>query len=536
MSVQIEVSEARRPARSAPPSASAPIVRGAQGLVPSPTHIASRERDLSLAVQLAFALLIPIALCLLAYGYVNVRIRHSEMRAEAAREVRDHGTVLEVALDAVLRDHEIEDLNELTEDLSRADRVLGVLVFDSASAPVQSSRSVTSLRPRFGALARRALTERRPCEELANVGGRTLYAYAFPIGDAPSVRPRGTAVLLRDLAYIDDHVVASTRRIALVGLALAVAIGLALWRALRTTVLMPVAELVEAAERVGAGSLDEVVAVEGRDEVGRLGGAFNRMVASLRKARSDLEAQHDATRALERRLRHAQRLALVGQLAANVAHQVGSPLNVVIGRARYALKQGGQSERDARHFQEILVGGEQISRVIEQLLSRAREARGAPLDVDVAELARDTLRFLEVECERLGVTAHLRATSAPRVRGSRDELEQVLLNLCVNALQAQPRGGTLAVSVSERVEVGEAAYATITVDDAGPGIPEALREQVFEPFFTTKGPADGTGLGLAICDELVRRQGGTIKIESSTLGGARIRVSLPIAPTPNDAR
>ncbi len=508
----------------------APFVRNGVRAVEFPHETVKGERELSLALQLALALLAPIALCLVAYGYVNVRIRHAEMLSEAAREVKDHGTVLEVALDAVLRDHEIEDLNELTEDLSRADRVLGVLVFDAAAAPVQSSRSVTSLRPRFAALARRVLRERRPREELARIGGRTLYAYAFPIGDSPAVRPRGTAVLLRDLAYIDEHVRGSTRRIALVGLALAAAIGLALWRALRATVLRPVASLVDAAERVGAGSLDEVVAVEGRDEVGRLGRAFNRMVASLRNARADLDAQHEATRALERRLRHAQRLALVGQLAANVAHQVGSPLNVVIGRARYALQQGGQSERDARHLQEILVGGEQISRVIEQLLSQARKARGAPQEVDLAGLARDTLRFLEIECERLGVVAQLRAAGAPRVRGSRDELEQVLLNLCVNALQAQPRGGALTVTIGEREDARGDAVASITVDDAGPGIPRELHEQVFEPFFTTKGPAEGTGLGLAICDELVRRQGGTIKIETSPLGGARLCVALPLAP------
>lgn len=490
---------------------------------------------MSLALQLALALLAPIALCLFAYGFINVRIRHAEMLAEAGREVRDHGTVLEVALDAVLRDHEIEDLNEITEDLSRADRVLGVLVFDAADAPVQSSRSVASMRPRFAGLARQTLLERRPHEELTVVRGHNLYAYAFPIGDSPGVRPRGAAVLLRDLSYIEDQVRASTRRIALVGVALAMVIALALWRALRTTVLRPVASIVDAAERVGAGSLDEVVAVEGRDEVGRLGRAFNRMVASLRAARLDLDAQHEATRALERRLRHAQRLALVGQLAANVAHQVGSPLNVVIGRARYALQQGGQSERDARHLQEILVGGEQISRVIEQLLSQARKARGAPQEVDLADLARHTLRFIEVECERLGVAAQIKIDATPSVRGSRDELEQVLLNLCVNALQAQPHGGSLVVTVDERRDTRGAMRASLIVEDAGPGVPEELREQVLEPFFTTKGPDEGTGLGLAICDELVRRQGGSIVIESSQLGGARFVITLPSTPrTPTE--
>lgn len=485
------------------------------------------EPSLSLAVRLVLVLLVPIALCLAVYGYGNVRLRRAEMVREAAREVRVHGTGLQVALDAILRDRRLADLNELTEDLSRADRVLGVLVFDREQRPVQSSRSVTAHQTLFAPLARRAWRERRSVAETRHAAGRTLYAYAFPIGELPAPTPRGSAVLVRDLGYIEDNLRRSTQAIALLGVVLAVAVALGTWAALRSAVLRPVASLVEAAERVGAGSLDEAVRAAGHDEVGRLARAFNRMVASLRAARRDLDAQNEARLALERRLRDAQRLVLVGQMAANVAHQVGSPLNVVMGRARYALRQGVSGDRERRHFEQILAGSEQISRVIEQLLSQARQARGAPGTVDLTAVARDTLRFLEAECERLGVRAALRGPEALAVHGSRDELEQVLLNLCVNALQAQPGGGALEVTLG-RESLPEGPAATICVDDAGPGVAPELREQVFEPFFTTRGQGDGTGLGLAICDEFVRRQGGTVRVETSPLGGARFRLALPL--------
>jgi signal transduction histidine kinase len=484
-----------------------------------------RRRD-ALALRLALWLLVPIAACLLAWGYANVRLRRAEMIDEAAREVRDHGTVLEVALDAILRDRRLADLEEITEDLSRADRVLGVMVFDAAGRPVQSSRSVHALLPTFAPLAGRACARRAPVVALRDARGVRLYAYGFPVG-SPGQEPRGAAVLLRDLSYIDANLRRSTAALAWLVLALALVVASVVSLALRTAVLRPVARLVEAAERVGAGRLEGGLAGEGDDEIGRLGRAFNRMVASLRDARDALAAQNDATLALERRLRHAQRLALVGQMAANVAHQVGSPLNVVLGRARYALRQGGQQERDARHLREIVAGAEQISRVIAQLLSQARRAQGPAGPVDVAAVARDTVRFLEHECDRRRVRAAVHAPGELIAQGRRDELEQVLLNLCVNALQAQPDGGSLEVTVAP-CEGG----VEVTVDDAGPGVAEADRTLIFEPFFTTKGPAQGTGLGLAICDELIRRVGGTIRVATSPRGGARFAFVLggPAAP------
>jgi signal transduction histidine kinase len=116
------------------------------------------------------------------------------------------------------------------------------------------------------------------------------------------------------------------------------------------------------------------------------------------------------------------------------------------------------------------------------------------------------------------------------VGGIHDELEQVLLNLCVNAIQAQPRGGRLECTVG-REPSARGEVALVAVSDAGPGVPEALREKIFEAFFTTKDPAEGTGLGLALCDEVVRRQGGAVLVTDAPGGGARFEVRLPLEAT-----
>jgi signal transduction histidine kinase len=483
-----------------------------------------------LTTRLLLVLLVPIATCFTVQGLVNLRLRRDAMLAEASREVRDHGTALQVSLDAFLRDHRLADMAQLTEDLSRADRILGVLVFDARGEPVEASRSVQQYRGAFRALAMDALEHHRPVGGLrALTPACTVYAYAFPIG-TPA---RGTAVMLRRMGYVDDNLRAYARQLALVASTVTAVLALLTYLAVRAAVLRPVFDLLRGVERVAEGDLSARIDDGARrDELGRLATSFNRMTASLAAAREELERKNAANVALERRLRHAQRLALIGQLSATVAHQVGSPLNVVLGRARYALKQGGHDERTARHLEEIAAGAERISSVIEGLLSQARRVRGPAGSVDLGDLARETVRFLEAECERARVVASVRAEEGVVVGGNRDELEQVILNLAMNALQAQPGGGRLEIAVKRQRGPGGEPAAEVTVTDAGPGVPDALRERIFEAFFTTKPASEGTGLGLAICDELVRRRGGTLSVEDAPGQGACFRVSLPLRGAP----
>lgn len=490
--------------------------------------IASLRSSLPLRIGLTLAL--PVALALALFGLQVHHERRAEMVREARREATDLGTALEVALDAFLRDRALADLAELTEDLSRAERVLGVVVFDADARPTHWSRSVAGEVARVAGVAERAL-RRRSVEGvvLEAPGRRTVYVHAVPIEVEGGRAPRAVAVTLRDLAYIDRQLREQDRQLALVGVAITTALVVVLWFALRRAVLVPIATLARSAARVGGGELEGEVPIERDDEVGRLGRTFNAMLRSLRDARAELQAQANAKVALERRLQHAQRLALIGQLSANLAHRIGSPLNVVLGRAQYALGQPRDAARDARHFEEIRRGAEQISTVIEGLLKHARRVRGVSEAFDLRELVVDCARFLEVECARAGVTLSIEGERHAIVKGIREEMEQVVLSLSLNAIQAQPTGGALRFVVT-RVESDAAPpRVRLAVEDRGPGVAPELREAVFEPFFTTKGPREGTGLGLSICEEAVRAHGGTIRCEANEPGGARFVVELAAA-------
>jgi signal transduction histidine kinase len=480
---------------------------------------------LSLATRIVTSVLVPMLLCIGVFGVINVRLRRVEMIDDARRELRDHATTLSASLGAALRDHQIEDVAELVDDLSRADRVLGVVIFDHDDQLVRASRSLQREAPRFATFGRRARAETDRVEAMTASDGRRVIAYGFALRARVGERHRGSAVLLRDLSYVDENVAHSARTVSIVGVLLALIVVAAAWIGVRSAVLRPVELLVAAVERTGLDALEHKAPVLRRDEVGRLSRAYNALLDSLREARAALDERTDALVAAERRLHHAQRLALVGQLAANLAHRMGSPLNVILGRARYALQQGGQSERDQKHLREIVAGAESISAVIEQLLSRARRGRGKVSSLELGSIALDVARFLEVEAEERGITIAIAAAGPAWVKATRNEIEQVVLNLCVNAMQAQPRGGRVELSVRELTE--EPPRVELRVDDAGPGVAPSERERVFEAFYTSKEPHEGTGLGLTICEEIAQALGGTLTVTDSALGGAAFIVVIP---------
>lgn len=480
----------------------------------------------SLTAQVALLLLVPIVVLLTLHGWIRLEMRRTELHVGAERNLLNLGRLVAVAINSVLRDRRIDQLGELTDGLSGAEQLRGLLVYDARGLLMHRSRSVASLAPLVAPLARQALSAPVPFTRIiATPDDGDQLACVVALRPDPEGPLRGVAVLVRDLRSLDDRLALFTRDITLLGLALGIILTALMLIGLRRAVIRPIGVLAKHAERVADGSLNEVVDVGRRDEVGRLALAFDHMLRSLRATRSDLDAQHEAARSLERRLQHAQRLALIGQLSATVAHQVGSPLNVVLGRARYALQQGVHDPRVERHLREIEAGAVQISLVIESLLTHARRVRGRTETIDLGDLAGATARFLEAECEAQGVRMRVDAADEVFVEGSRPELEQVMLNVMINAIQAQPAGGAIQVQVREAVS-DEQSMAEFIVDDAGPGVPEEMRSMVFEAFFTTKA-TEGTGLGLSISDEMVRRHGGTIRVEGSPLGGARFVVRLP---------
>lgn len=221
-------------------------------------------------------------------------------------------------------------------------------------------------------------------------------------------------------------------------------------------------------------------------------------------------------------LQHANRLATVGQLAAGIAHELGTPLQVVAGRAK--MISTGQTEGEpARESGAVILGqAQRMSTIIRGLLDFARKRPAQRKPIELSELAGETVHVLAPMARKKSVSLELDVKASTPVEVDKLQIQQALTNLVVNAMQAVPQGGHVKVTAEL-----ERTYAALTVDDDGPGISKEDQARVFEPFFTTKDVGEGSGLGLAVADGLVRENGGWIDVFSEKGHGARFSIFLP---------
>lgn len=299
----------------------------------------------------------------------------------------------------------------------------------------------------------------------------------------------------------------------------------------------PVDQLIGTARNVGAGDLSRRVRLAQRDEIGALADAMNSMCDDLAEARRHAKAEHEARITALEQLRHAERLATVGQLASGLAHELGTPLNVVQARARMIDRGESTGEHVLRDAQIIDEQTKRMTAIIRQLLDFARPRSPMRQPVVLQTLLGQSLALLEPLARRRGVRIALDVPDDPlEVHVDGQQLEQVLANLVMNAVQAGPKDGQVRVELSaterrDPLHPESDTWACIVVEDRGEGMPQEVAAHVFEPFFTTKDVGHGTGLGLAVAWGIVTEHGGSIEVESEAQEGSRFVVYLPMTAT-----
>lgn len=287
-------------------------------------------------------------------------------------------------------------------------------------------------------------------------------------------------------------------------------------------VAAPLRSLVAKAERIGAGDLSGPLHLAEGSEIHDLALAMNAMCERLAAARERVEHEVVARiRAIEQ-LRHADRLRTVGELASGIAHQLGTPLNVVRVRGSM-IARGEVAEQRMRELGAVIVEHvDRISDTIRQLLNFARrdEANFAP--GDLARTVQDTVSLVEALAIERRIVIKNRTTlrSAPLTMDA-GQIHQALTNLLMNALHATEPQGEVSVCVG-----AEPDGFSVEIEDAGGGIADEHLPHIFEPFYTTKRAGDGTGLGLSVAEGIVTRHGGTIEVKTSAKG-TLFRVCLP---------
>ena len=235
---------------------------------------------------------------------------------------------------------------------------------------------------------------------------------------------------------------------------------------------------------------------------------------------------------IERQLQQSEKLATVGELAAGIAHEVGTPLNVILGTAEYLMMETEDDDPRIEDLKVIISQSEHITRLIQQLLNFSRYNQPELKLIDINTLLQEVLKLTDHQIvkEKIEVVTDLQY-DLPSIVGDDNQLQQVFINIIVNAVHAMPQGGTLSISTrlngSPIYGRGNGECLEISIRDTGRGISPQNISKIFDPFFTTKQIGKGTGLGLTVSHRIIEDHDGTIDVESTIGEGTLFKVRLP---------
>jgi signal transduction histidine kinase len=484
------------------------------------------------ATRITVATAVVVALASAAYAYFDLRARRTERIAQLEGEARAVAGTLRLNLEIQGSAFRIPS-DAQRRELERATGGWRVQIIprsrkDEPATPDLSERELGWLR---------AMIELPDKRFLLDDGDTFFYALALRAVTDDATGKYTTLGMLQ-LAKPADVLTANDLGRALTLILLIVVLTTLMVAALATRfVSRPITKLLSGIDDVAKGDLSHVILSERDDEIGQIATRFNEMTFSLRESRGETQRQNEAKLALEQRLGQTEKLATIGQLAAEIAHEVGTPLNVIAGRAKAMKRKSKDQEAVEKNAEIVAEQTARITRIIQRLLDFTRRKVGTTgkAEVNLNELSLTTMELLAGQFSAAKIKTRLdRAEALPRVAGDADRLQQVLINLMLNAVQAMPDGGILTVETSalKRTRPGleegaEQAFITLSIKDTGTGIPEEIRDKIFDPFYTTKEGQGGTGLGLAVCSGIVKEHDGWIDVESNTGGGTVFHVYLP---------
>jgi len=350
---------------------------------------------------------------------------------------------------------------------------------------------------------------------------------------------------------------------------------------LSRVIVNPLKKLVQMSEKIAEGNLDSTSEPSGEDEVGKLFSSFNRMASRLREDRAKVEEYIRSLERVNRELRQAQdevirseKLASIGRLAAGVAHEVGNPTGAILGYLDLLSKGDLGKEEEKEILKRAESEAERIRRIVRELLNFSRASRGGEV-VDVNEVITSALSLLSHQkkvWEEVRVVTEFQE-DLPKWKGDPHQLQQVMINLFLNAADAMARSNFAETSREKRLRVstralgreeaagilgapprrrkedspgldysllrsrgtfpaplpsGALSIIQVDVEDTGPGIAKEAIGKIFDPFYSTKPPGEGTGLGLAICLRIIESYSGRILVQSEEGKGATFKVLLPV--------
>jgi len=444
-----------------------------------------------------------------AQGVINAGIVHeylngvmlSDRHQELQRFLVEMKTTGEIARGRVIKPDGTIVLSTVTQEVNRAMLMVPAALFKDAPL-LQSER--TEAGERFAVTMKR-IENRDNCRRCHQTTEAAI----------------GAVVLERSLTAAARNVAGNRNLLIGYGVIIFGLVGAVLWLLIMRLVTQPVGNLLKEMNRVQAGNLSARATVESKDEIGELASGFNAMVSSLAETQRELEDSH------HKQIQQADKLANIGELASGIAHEIRNPLAGIGSAVEVLAMNGGNGQRE-EIVGEIHRQIQRLNSTLRDLLDFARQREPEISRCDLPELVRRMLSLVRADA----VKQHIAIVEdyppdLPCICADQAQMQQVILNLLLNAIQAMPDGGTLTLRAEEVAVSRLRAHrcsVRFTVADTGVGIAPEHLPKIFSPFFTTKHR--GTGLGLAITRTIVEKHSGAIRVESAPGQGSRFVLEL----------
>lgn len=479
-----------------------------------------------IGTKLVVSLVLSTMVVMVVYRYWRLLTWHKTLFAQQAREVRMVAKALEVAVENAMKREQWEDVKGFFQDIQGLSGIDRVTLFRADGSVLVASDPSLAGATASAPMIRQVLQEKKPTGFFSEEEGGGHFHYLTPM----RLAWQGTPSVLEVIASTSftEQILAKRRNeIVFGGLFMMIVIAFLAWYFTQRNLSRPIGDLIQGAMAIGSGDLSPRIPVKRKDELGCLAAEFNRMAEGLEHAREQFLEETRKKLNLERQLQHSEKLAAVGRLAAGLAHEIGTPLNIISGRAEYLLPEMEEGDPKAKNLRAIITQIERIARIIEQLLGYARAHPPQIAPTSLPRVLSNVLSFLDHEMKRRGSQVEPRfPTWLPELAADPHLLQQVFVNLLLNAFDAMPEGGQVRIVA----EVKE-GWVEISVEDTGCGIPADYLPQIFDPFFTTKKPGKGTGLGLSVVHGIIQNHGGRIEVRSEVGVGTTFFISLPLYST-----
>ncbi|MCF6187162.1 MAG: ATP-binding protein [Desulfobulbaceae bacterium] len=365
-------------------------------------------------------------------------------------------------------------------------------------------------------------------ERIIKNGAHEYFSVASPIVDSGG-EFQGTVEVLLSLDSVNATLAALMRKFIAFILFTSLLLGILIYLVSRWNITYPISRLKEASEKLGRGDLGLRIEKSGVKELDDLIEEFNRMALNLERQNSKREALFKEKINLERGLRHQDKLASIGRLASGLAHEIGTPLNVISGRAEHLVQKLAADHPDVKNLNIIIRQADRIAATVQQMLAFSRKPSARFKTVSPAKIIDDAFSLCRLKQRADYPKIELESQLSVRnLMADEDGLRQLFVNLMLNSFHAMPSGGTIRIT-SQEIHTA-AGDVRIIYEDTGPGIPADITDRIFDPFFTTKEVGEGTGLGLFMVANIVQEHQGRIHLDEEVEVGVRFIIELPGRP------